>query len=157
MKERACGVRTKVAEGVRAVEEKAEQVLDRGGDALHRVDDFLQDTKTQLEKHDLGHVPAAGRRDWQESAPERRSILPPRAGSRSILEGHDPRGTMAEVVAAAVGKLNATRIGTSRSWFRPSWSPCETSSAASRTLGSRRQRSATLAPAPGPSDRCSSG
>jgi hypothetical protein len=41
-------VRTKAAEGVRAVEEKAEQVLDRGGDALHRVDDFLQHTKEHV-------------------------------------------------------------------------------------------------------------
>ncbi len=46
--ERTRGVRTKAAEGVRAVEEKAEQVLDRGGDALHRVDDFLQATKTHV-------------------------------------------------------------------------------------------------------------
>ena len=46
--ERTRGVRTKAAEGVRAVEEKAEQVLDRGGDALHRVDDFLQHTKEHV-------------------------------------------------------------------------------------------------------------
>ena len=46
--ERTRGVRTKAAEGVRAVEEKAEQVLDRGEDVLHRVDDFLQDTKTHV-------------------------------------------------------------------------------------------------------------
>jgi hypothetical protein len=32
--EKTRGVRTKAAEGVRAVEEKAGQVLDRGGDAL---------------------------------------------------------------------------------------------------------------------------
>ena len=48
VKERTRGVRTKAAEGVRAVEEKAEQVLDRGGDALHRVDDILHDTKTHV-------------------------------------------------------------------------------------------------------------
>ena len=48
VKEKTRGVRTKAAEGVRAVEEKAEQVLDRGGDALHRVDDFLQDTKEHV-------------------------------------------------------------------------------------------------------------
>jgi gas vesicle protein len=48
VKEKTRGVRTKTAEGVRAVEEKAEQVLDRGADALHRVDDFLQDTKDHL-------------------------------------------------------------------------------------------------------------
>lgn len=46
--EKTRGVRTKAAEGVRAVEEKAEQVLDRGGDALHRVDDFLQHTKEHV-------------------------------------------------------------------------------------------------------------
>ena len=48
VKERTRGVRTKAAEGVRVVEEKAEQVLDRGGDALHRVDDFLQHTKEHV-------------------------------------------------------------------------------------------------------------
>ena len=48
VKERTRGVRTKAAEGVRAVEEKAGQVLDRGADALHRVDDILQDTKEHV-------------------------------------------------------------------------------------------------------------
>jgi gas vesicle protein len=42
------GVRTKAAEGVRTVEEKAGKVLDRGGDALRRVDEFLQDTKEHV-------------------------------------------------------------------------------------------------------------
>jgi hypothetical protein len=42
------GVRTKAAEGVRAVEEKAGKVLDRGGDALRRADEFLQDTKEHV-------------------------------------------------------------------------------------------------------------
>ncbi len=48
VQERTRGVRMKAAEGVRAVEEKAGKVLDRGGDALHRVDDFLQDTKEHV-------------------------------------------------------------------------------------------------------------
>ena len=48
LEERTRGVRTKIAEGVRAVEETAGQVLDRGGDALHRADEFLQDTKEQV-------------------------------------------------------------------------------------------------------------
>jgi hypothetical protein len=47
-------VRTKAAEGIRAVEEKAGQMLDRGGEALHRADEFLQDTKE--------HVTTKGRR-----------------------------------------------------------------------------------------------
>jgi gas vesicle protein len=51
VEEKARGVRTKAAEGVRAVEEQAGKVLDRGGDALHRVDEFLQDTR--------GHVSEA--------------------------------------------------------------------------------------------------
>ncbi len=51
VQERTRGVRTKAAEGVRAVEETAGKVLDRGGDALRRADDFLQDTK--------GHVSEA--------------------------------------------------------------------------------------------------
>jgi len=48
MEEKTRGVRTKTVERVRAIEEKAEKVLDRGGDALHRVDDFLQDTKEHV-------------------------------------------------------------------------------------------------------------
>ena len=42
------GVRTKAAEGVRAVEEKAGKVLDRGRDTLRRADEFLQDTKEHV-------------------------------------------------------------------------------------------------------------
>ena len=45
---RTRGVRTKAAEGVRAVEEKAGQVLDRGGHALRRADEFLQDTRAHV-------------------------------------------------------------------------------------------------------------
>ena len=48
VEEKTRGVRTKTVEGVRAIEEKAGKVLDRGGDALHRVDDFLQDTKEHV-------------------------------------------------------------------------------------------------------------
>lgn len=48
VQERTRGVRLKAAEGVRAVEETAGKVLDRGGAALHRVDDFLQDTKEHV-------------------------------------------------------------------------------------------------------------
>ena len=55
------GVRMKAAEGVRAVEETAGKVLDRGGDALHRVDDFLQDTKTRFARHE--HSRGAGMRE----------------------------------------------------------------------------------------------
>ena len=46
--EKTRGVRTKAAEGVRAVEETAGKVLDRGGDALRRVDEFLQDTRENV-------------------------------------------------------------------------------------------------------------
>ena len=48
VEEKTRRVRTKTLEGVRAIEEKAEKVLDRGGDALHRVDDFLQNTKEHV-------------------------------------------------------------------------------------------------------------
>jgi hypothetical protein len=48
VEERMRGVRTKAAEGVRAVEETAGRVLDRGGDALRRADEFLQDTKEHV-------------------------------------------------------------------------------------------------------------
>lgn len=42
------GVRTKAAEGVRVVGEKAGKVLDRGGDALRRADELLHDTKEHV-------------------------------------------------------------------------------------------------------------
>jgi hypothetical protein len=42
------GVRTKAAEGVRAVEETAEKVLDRSEHALRRADEFLQDTRAHV-------------------------------------------------------------------------------------------------------------
>jgi hypothetical protein len=48
VRERTRGVRTKAAEGVRAVEEGTGKVLDRGGEALRRVDEFLQDTKEHV-------------------------------------------------------------------------------------------------------------
>jgi hypothetical protein len=48
IEEKTRGVRTKAAESVRAVEEKAGKVLDRGGAALQRVDDLLQDTKEHV-------------------------------------------------------------------------------------------------------------
>ena len=46
--EKTRGVRTKAAEGVQAVEDKGGKVLDRGGDALRRVDEFLQDTRADV-------------------------------------------------------------------------------------------------------------
>jgi hypothetical protein len=46
--EKTRGVRTKAAEGVRVVEERAGQVLDRGAEALRRADDFLLDTKEHV-------------------------------------------------------------------------------------------------------------
>ena len=48
VQERTRGVRTRAAEGVRAVEETAGKVLDGGGDALRRADEFLQDTKEHV-------------------------------------------------------------------------------------------------------------
>jgi hypothetical protein len=48
MAKKTRGVRTKAAEGVRAIEENAGKVLDRGGAALQRVDDLLQDTKEHV-------------------------------------------------------------------------------------------------------------
>jgi len=42
------GVRTKAADGIQAVEETTEKVLDRGGAALRRADGFLQDTKERI-------------------------------------------------------------------------------------------------------------
>ena len=46
--EKTRGVRTKAADGVRMVEEKAGKVLDRGGEAVRRVDEFLQDTREEV-------------------------------------------------------------------------------------------------------------
>ena len=48
VEEKTRGERTTVAEGVRAVEEAAGQVLDRGGEALRRAEDFLEDTKAHV-------------------------------------------------------------------------------------------------------------
>src|SRR4029450_3202788 len=45
VQEKTRGVRTKAAEGVRAVEETTGKVLDRSGDALRRADEFLRDTQ----------------------------------------------------------------------------------------------------------------
>ena len=67
VEEKTRGVRTTVAEGVRAVEETAGQVLDRGGEALRRAEDFLEDTKTHMsEALQAGQEairPAPARRD----------------------------------------------------------------------------------------------
>jgi len=40
--------RTKVADGVRVVEEKAGHVMDRGGNLLRRVDEFVRDRKEDV-------------------------------------------------------------------------------------------------------------
>jgi len=42
------GVRAQAAEGLQAVAEGTETVLDRGGDALRRAEEFLQDTQAQV-------------------------------------------------------------------------------------------------------------
>jgi hypothetical protein len=42
------GVRARVAEGMRAVDEKSGQVLDRGGQSLRRAEGFLQDTREHV-------------------------------------------------------------------------------------------------------------
>ena len=46
--EKSRGLRTKAEEGLRAVEEQAGKVLDRGGAALHGADEVLQDTKEHV-------------------------------------------------------------------------------------------------------------
>ena len=51
VREQARGVRTKAAEGIRAVEEGTGKVLDDGGEVLRRAEDVLQGTK--------GHVSEA--------------------------------------------------------------------------------------------------
>ena len=42
------GVRTRAAEGLRAVEEKTGKVLDRGGSSLRRAEGFLQDAQEHV-------------------------------------------------------------------------------------------------------------
>jgi hypothetical protein len=42
------GVRTRAAEGLRAVEETTGQVLDRSGSSLRRAEGFLQETKEHV-------------------------------------------------------------------------------------------------------------
>ena len=46
--EQTRGVRVRVAEGMRAVDEKTGQVLDSGGRSLRRAEGLLQDTKEQV-------------------------------------------------------------------------------------------------------------
>jgi hypothetical protein len=41
-------VRSKAAEGIRAVETQTGKVLDRGGSSLRRAEEFLQDTKEHV-------------------------------------------------------------------------------------------------------------
>jgi gas vesicle protein len=71
VEEQTRGLRTKAAEGVRAVEEKADTVLDRGGETLRRVDEFVQDTREHVSEalragqEAIRPAPAA-RRDQQE-------------------------------------------------------------------------------------------
>ena len=48
VREKTRGVRTRAAEGLRAVEEGTGKVLDRGGEALRRGEEILQDTKQQV-------------------------------------------------------------------------------------------------------------
>lgn len=48
VEEKTRGARTKAAEGIRAVEETVDKVLDRGGHALRRVDEALQDTREDV-------------------------------------------------------------------------------------------------------------
>jgi len=48
LQEQTRGVRTQAAERIHAVEESAEQLLDRGGDALRRAEEVLQDTKAHV-------------------------------------------------------------------------------------------------------------
>ena len=48
LREQTRGVRTKAAEGMRAVEDGTGKVLDRGGEALRRAEGILQDTKEHV-------------------------------------------------------------------------------------------------------------
>jgi hypothetical protein len=74
--ERTRGVRTKAAVGVRAVEETAGKALDRGGDALRRADEFLQDTKQHVsEALRVGEEAFAPRQPPEKHDPKRDSRL----------------------------------------------------------------------------------
>ena len=46
--EKTRGVRTQAADAMRAVDEKAGQVLDSGGSSLHHAESVLQDTKERV-------------------------------------------------------------------------------------------------------------
>jgi hypothetical protein len=46
--EKTRGVRAQAADAMRTVEEKTGQVLDRGGNSLHRAEGILQDTKERV-------------------------------------------------------------------------------------------------------------
>ena len=67
VEEKTHRVRTTAAEGVRVVEEKAGQMLDRGSDVLRQADDFLQNTKEHVSEalrtgqEAIRPTPAAGK------------------------------------------------------------------------------------------------
>ena len=46
--EKTRGARTKAAEGLRAIDEKARKAFDRGADVLHRADEVLHDTREHV-------------------------------------------------------------------------------------------------------------
>lgn len=48
MGEQTHGVRVGAADGMRAADEKAGRILDRGGHSLRRAEEFLQDTKEHV-------------------------------------------------------------------------------------------------------------
>jgi hypothetical protein len=80
VKERTRGVRTKAAGGVRAAEEKAGKVLDRGGDALRRAEEFLQDTNEHVSRFS-----GQGRKRFaQHQQPDSRVLTEVAVGGSSV-------------------------------------------------------------------------
>jgi hypothetical protein len=82
------GVRTQAAKGLRAVEEGTGKVLDRGGEALRRAEDFLQDTKE--------HVSEALQTGRTRFAPPRHPEKSSLGGGRGTFVTH----IFADIVAA---------------------------------------------------------
>src|SRR4029450_3174437 len=64
--EQTRGVRARAAEGMRAVDEKAGQVLDRGGHSLGRAEGFVRDRR-RLTRHQHPE-----RHDWRVHRPDAR-------------------------------------------------------------------------------------
>lgn len=87
--------------------------------------ELLNDTALELHGEDASAV----RLPWKlahEALPSCRSRIAPSVSSSigERIKGGSRRAFAISLSLASTSQLNVNHIGTSRSWFRPSWSPC---------------------------------